>query len=114
MSHSQNTMDTLHGPDGGEADRRKLVAAAAERNQASILDVIMPHLHRQRVERAGGRVDVLEVASGTGQHAFAIARALSEQPSEQGFVNALFVISKFSAQWPHQRWLHRSTTGPVG
>lgn len=82
MSHGQNTMDTLHGPDGGEADRRKLVAAAAERNQASILDVIMPHLHRQRVERAGGRVDVLEVASGTGQHAFAIARALSEQPIE--------------------------------
>ncbi len=84
MSHGQNTMDTLHVLHGGEVERRKLVAAAAERNQQAILAVIMPVLNRQRVGRAGERVDVLEVASGTGQHAFAIAQALSERPAESG------------------------------
>jgi SAM-dependent methyltransferase len=84
MNHGQNTMDTLHGFRGGEAERRKLVAAAAERNQHAILEVIMPVLNRRRIERASERVDVLEVASGTGQHAFAIAKAVSEQHVESG------------------------------
>ncbi len=43
----------------------RLRAAAAERNLAAILDVLLP-----RLPRSG---DVLEVASGTGQHVAALA-----------------------------------------
>ncbi len=81
MSHGQNTMDSLHSLHGGELERRKLVAAAAERNKHAILEALVPVAHRI-IERADERVDVLEVASGTGQHAFAIAEALSSQPLE--------------------------------
>jgi len=43
----------------------KLIAPAAERNRAPILDVLLPKMPR--------RGDVLEIASGTGQHIAALA-----------------------------------------
>ena len=49
-------------PADGDA---RLVAAAAERNLAAILDALLPHLPRKG--------DVLELASGTGQHVAALA-----------------------------------------
>lgn len=55
----------------------RLVAAAAERNLAAILDALLPHLPR--------RGDVLELASGTGQHIAALAAHrpdLSFHPSD--------------------------------
>ena len=81
MGHEANTMDSLQN--NGE-EPKKLVAAAAERNCPHIVEVVLPFLVDQTVEGVDGRqrVTLLEVASGTGQHAFAIASALSERAVE--------------------------------
>ena len=60
-----------------ERDDGKLFAPSAERNAQALTDVLMAHAPRQ------GRA--LEIASGTGQHVVAFARAFPEldwQPSE--------------------------------
>ena len=59
----------------------RLYSAAAERNQAPILEAIRPWLSQSE----GSTTHILEVASGSGQHAAAIAEAFSwvtVQPSD--------------------------------
>ncbi|MEM7488592.1 MAG: DUF938 domain-containing protein [Pseudomonadota bacterium] len=56
-------LDTHESP--AKAADGRMTAPAAERNMAAILDVLVPRLPR--------RGDVLEIASGTGQHVAALA-----------------------------------------
>lgn len=72
--------------EGGMAAAARRTSAAAERNAGPILEVLRAHLPAAgRGRGPGGRVEVLEVASGSGQHVAAFAGALPEahfQPSE--------------------------------
>lgn len=72
MSLNERSMDS-HTEYGHETKRK--VAAAAERNQGAILDVLQSQL--ERFECLQEPIMLLEVASGTGQHAAAFGKALS-------------------------------------
>lgn len=75
--HCSRTTDVLRKEEGGHGSTRKLCAPAAERNCEHILSRLVP-LIEDRVSASGRRTDILEVASGTGQHAAALAVALGK------------------------------------
>jgi len=85
MQATNRSMDTHHGDDSNN----KCSAAAAERNTRPILDVLRSHLPRPKGS-------LLEIASGTGQHAAAIALEFPElqiQPSEHPSVDPSLMAS---------------------
>ena len=69
-----------------EADPRKRLSPAAGRNKQPILEVLQAHLPAAgAAEGAGASLDVLEIASGTGEHAAHFVSNLpvtSWQPTE--------------------------------
>lgn len=75
QNSGQRTMDSVSRGDIGQ----RQIAAAAERNTQPILDVLVPRLRNLSASKGSDSPSILlEVASGTGQHAAAYAMALNK------------------------------------